>query len=94
MASKYGETRGIVCETCGLRYDDFRSGMTFKEVRNLIITIGWCTKKNKIKHGRRNGVLGFWHELKIQMWSVHEGDCRDGAQTSKVAKLAKRKRAA
>ena len=92
MASKYGETRGMVCAHCGLRYDDFTTGMSFKEVRNLIITIGWCTKKNKIKHGRRNGVLGFWHETKMQMWSVHEGDCRTGAALAKKNK--KRKRAA
>lgn len=65
----------MVCEGCGLRYDDMRTGMSFTEVRNLIITIGWCTKRNRVKNGRRNGVLGYWHELKLQLWDQHIGMC-------------------
>ena len=83
MASHYGATRRMKCRGCGLRYDDFTTGMTFKEVRNLIIAIGWCTKKNKIKHGRRSGVLGYWHELKLQFWDQHVGMCETESDKQK-----------
>ena len=82
MPSAWGDNHGKVCPTCGLCYDDMRTGMSFKDVRNQIIAIGWCTKKDKIKHGRRNGVLGYWHELKMMLWDQHVGDCTTQARKS------------
>ena len=75
MASRWGEEHGQRCEACGLRYDDMRTGLTFKDVRNLIITIGFCTKMGHVKNGRRSGVLGYWHELKRSYWAQHLGLC-------------------
>lgn len=75
MSSRWGEMHEKPCEACGLRYDDMKTGMTFKEIRNLIITIGWCTKKGHVKNGRRSGVLGYWHELKLGQWKQHIGLC-------------------
>lgn len=75
MASTYGATRKLVCPVCGLRYDDMHTGLTFKEVRNLIISIGWCSKMGHVKNGRRRGVLGYWHELKLNFWDQHVGLC-------------------
>ncbi len=75
MASAYGENHRLRCDGCGLRYDDFRTGMTFKEVRNMIITIGVDKRTGKTKYGRRNGVLGYWHELKRLFWDQHMGGC-------------------
>lgn len=80
MASAFGDNRNMVCPSCGLRYDLMRTGLTFERVRNDIIAIGWCTKKNKIKHGRRRGVLGYWHELKMMLWDQHLGDCEREAR--------------
>ena len=80
MASSYGKTRGMVCEGCGLKYDDFRTGMTWTEVRNLIIAIGTDRKTGKTKYGRRGGVLGFWHETKMLFWDQHVGECSDGRE--------------
>lgn len=90
MASHYGETRGIVCGGCGMRYDDFRTGMSFKEVRNLIITIGTDRKTGKTKYGRRNGTLGYWHELKKLYWEAHVGEC----ESAKAEAAKKRRRTA
>lgn len=78
MASSWGESKRLTCDVCGLRYDDMRTGMTFKEVRNLIITIGHCTKVGHVKNGRRRGVLGYWHELKVSYWQQHVGMCEAG----------------
>jgi hypothetical protein len=75
MPSTYGAKRRLVCRICGERYDDMRTGLTFKEVRNLIISIGFCTKMGHVKNGRRAGVLGYWHELKLQFWDQHVGLC-------------------
>lgn len=75
MASRYGEKRGLVCGGCGVKYDNFRSGMSFLEARQLIITIGVDTKTGKTKYGRRNGVLGFMFELKQMAWKAHVGIC-------------------
>lgn len=77
MASAYGENHGLNCDGCGLRYDDFRTGMSFRQVRRDIIAIGTDGKTGKTKYGRRRGVLGFWHELKQQLWEQHVGMCTD-----------------
>lgn len=76
MASTWGANHGdLRCQVCGLRYDDMRTGLTFKEVRRLIISIGHCTKMGHVKNGRRNGVLGYLHELKLSYWDQHVGLC-------------------
>lgn len=80
MASNYGRSRNIVCPGCRIRYDyehgvGFSTGLTFKEVRRLIITIGTDAKTGKTKYGRRNGTLGYMHELKQVMWKAHVAEC-------------------
>lgn len=75
MGSRYGENHGLVCRGCGLTYDAMRTGMSFKEVRNMIITIGTDTKTGKTKYGRRHGVLGYFFELKQLYWEEHVGAC-------------------
>lgn len=80
MASSFGASRGMVCPGCGLAYDKFSTGMTFKQVRNDIIAIGTDRKTGKTKYGRRGGTLGYWHELKMLMWDQHVGECTDAAE--------------
>lgn len=79
MASAYGESRGMVCKHCGLRYDDLRTGRSFKELRNEIISIGVDKRTGKTKYGRRHGVLGYWHELKMLYWQLHVDECESAA---------------
>jgi len=63
------DANAVVCEHCGLEYDDFRTGMTFKEVRNLY----WVSNPDSEtwKYKRRNTVLGKWREIKLKMWDEH-----------------------
>lgn len=84
MASSWGADHGnLRCSVCGLRYDDMRTGLTFKEARRLIISIGWCSKMGHVKNGRRNGVLGYMHELKLQFWDQHVGLCESSNRIPK-----------
>ena len=88
MPSNWGSSRkshrGIpmTCPVCRERYDRFRTGMTFGEVRRLIISIHWCTKKNHVKYGRRNGTLGYWHELKLNLWESHVLSCEASVRSA------------
>lgn len=42
-----------------MTYDQFRTGLTFRDVYRML----W-TRKYK----RRRGVLGYWRQLKLEMW--------------------------
>lgn len=57
------------CEACGISYQDFRTGLTFAEVRNMMF-VG-SDDCGQWRHKRRHSVLGFWHELKLQAWLYH-----------------------
>lgn len=60
---------------CGARYEDFRTGLRFRDVRRMLWDIpdrdrpGWWRQK------RRSSVLGFWRELKISMFYSTHGAC-------------------
>lgn len=70
-------TRSVreVC-ACGTTYDGFRTGETFGSVRRMMrddphpVTGGWRSK-------RRRGVLGYWRQLKRNMWEVTHGYCEE-----------------
>lgn len=81
--STYGRDRGLVCPVCGQCYDAFRTGLTFDQVRRDIIAIGWCRKRNRVKNGRRSGVLGYMHEMKQRMWADHVAACRSAKKQRK-----------
>ncbi len=73
----------MVCQHCGQKYDDLRTGLDFTEVRQMIITIGTDRKTGKTKYGRRSGTLGYWHELKLLLWDQHIGECESAAKQSR-----------
>jgi hypothetical protein len=53
--------------SCGGVYDRLRTGMTFTEVRRSMDPARW-------KYRRRRSVLGYWRQIKLQLWdSIHEG---------------------
>jgi hypothetical protein len=91
VTSAYGKNRGMRCDGCGLCYDDFRTGMTFEQVRRDIIAIKVDRKTGKTKYGRRHGTLGYWHELKMLLWDQHVGECTD-AKEMRDGEVKKRKR--
>jgi len=65
-------TSNIVC-VCGARYDEHRTGLTFATVRGMMRTFSQDPKDWRYK--RRRGVLGFWHELKLNSWFYEHGLC-------------------
>ena len=56
---------------CGARYRDYRTGLNFAEVRELMKT----HDPDCYRQLRRHSVLGFWHELKRGLWSIAHGGC-------------------
>ncbi len=71
------------CPVCGLRYDDFRTGLTYQEVWQMF----WVTSADSAdwKYKRRNTVLGKWHELKKNMWVEHLYVCASLADDEQQA---------
>jgi len=61
------------CPGCDLKYDNFRTGFTFAEVKNMMWTND--EDREKWRNRRRPAVLGFWMELKQNMWTSHKGEC-------------------
>jgi hypothetical protein len=53
-----------------MTYEDFRTGLTFRDVRQML----WVASSDssKWRHKRRNTVLGHWRAIKLAMWREHE----------------------
>jgi hypothetical protein len=52
--------------SCGGLYCALRTGMTYREVRQIMDPDRW-------KGRRRSSVLGYWRQIKLQLWdSVHQ----------------------
>jgi len=64
-----------------LTYDQFRTGLTFREVRRML----WVDNQDPStwRYKRRRTVLGFWHQLKQQLWAQYQ-DAVDGEQQRKA----------
>lgn len=65
----------MTCHTCGMSYQEFRTGLTFATVRQMMF-VG--PDPSTWRHKRRHSVLGFWHELKQQLWLSHMNDEEGG----------------
>lgn len=59
---------------CGCTYDKFSTGLNFTSVRQMMRQ-GEDADPTTWRNKGRRGVLGFWRELKIQLWSVHLAEC-------------------
>ena len=62
----------LVC-VCGAEYRAFRTGLTFSDVRQMM-RVG-SNNPNDWRNKRRHGVLGYWRELKLQLWHMEHGEC-------------------
>lgn len=58
---------------CGCLYEEHRTGLTFPEVRKMMWRASDDSKDWRQK--RRHSVLGFWRELKLQLWDMLHGHC-------------------
>lgn len=62
-----------VCENCGLRYQDMKTGLTFADVYMFLWS--WDGDPSTWRQKSRGVVLGKWHEIKLEMWSSHIEKC-------------------
>lgn len=53
-----------------MTYSEFRTGLTFGEVRRMLWSSSPDPKTWRYK--RRGTVLGLWHQLKREMWAEHQ----------------------
>jgi len=53
-----------------MTYEQFRTGLTFAEVRAML----WSHDPDPRtwRYKRRRTVLGFWRQLKLQMWEQYK----------------------
>ncbi len=58
----------MICPYCNLHYNDFKTGLTFQAVYDMIYHRQWK---------RRHGVLGYWRQLKLEMFEQHKKECKD-----------------
>lgn len=58
--------RKYVPEDQPITFEQFRTGLTFADVRQML----WVNSEDTadFKHKRRGTVLGYWRQLKLQMW--------------------------
>lgn len=63
--------------TCGECYDALRTGLTFAEVRRLLQDQPDRDGRWAWRQKRRSSVLGYWHELKLQLWDSMHGGCAE-----------------
>lgn len=77
------------CPYCALRYKDFRTGLTFKDVKALFWTLS--DDPADWKYCRRHTVLGKWHQIKKEMWELHLKGCKEehDAQRRRVVRIRK-----
>lgn len=61
------------CQECGLLYEEMSTGLTFAEVRQLMHVNS--DNPEEWVYKRRNGVLGYWRMLKLEMWKEHVEAC-------------------
>jgi hypothetical protein len=60
----------MTCPHCQLEYRDFRTGLSFTDVRATF----W--REQKPWHpARRHSVLGRWREIKLELWTEHIEHC-------------------
>lgn len=58
---------------CGLRYSDFRTGLTFADVKASMWTAS--TDPEDWVYRTRSGVLGRWRQIKQEMFRDHCALC-------------------
>ena len=61
------------CPHCGLDYDTFRTGCTYRDVWWMM----WSSSDDPVdwRYKRRHSVLGRWRQLKLEMWDHHIEHC-------------------
>jgi len=60
---------GETCANCGLKYQDMRTGYTYRDIFQMF----WSGSEDPStwRNKRRGTVLGRWHQLKLELWEYH-----------------------
>jgi hypothetical protein len=64
---------GPICPACGGKYAEFRTGLTFRDVRRKMFLASVDCSRWRQK--RRHSVLGYWRELKLQLFEDYHHGC-------------------
>ena len=66
------------CPYCELEYGDFRTGLTYRDVYEML----WSGSEDPEDwtYKRRHTILGKWHQLKQELWELHLEMCRRQAE--------------
>ena len=75
------------CPNCGLIYADFRTGLVYQDVFEML----WAPSDDpdRWRYKRRGTVLGLWHQIKQTEWKRHLDTCtEDESAVEFVIKLA------
>jgi hypothetical protein len=56
------------CPHCQLTYGRFRTGLTYRDV---FVMLTPCGDHVTHRYRRRGSVLGFWFQLKRELWARH-----------------------
>lgn len=59
----------LECPWCGLQYGDIKTGLSYMDVYDMMHIPSDDPKRWRFRH--RNGVLGQWHAIKLQLWAEH-----------------------
>ncbi len=65
----------MTCDGCGITYASLRTGWTFRDARRAMFVHD--PDPTTWRHKHRRAVLGFWHEIKLQLWAYHTGQCSE-----------------
>ena len=68
-----GNPSGRLCPECGIDYDDFRTGLTYQDVYDML----WrgSEDSSQWRYKRRGTILGKWYQIKKEMWENHTENC-------------------
>lgn len=67
------DTSVETCPHCGQTYRALRTGLTFEQVTQSMRVAS--DDPRDWRYRRRNGVLGRWREIKLNMWGEHLSLC-------------------
>ena len=73
MGNTWGDNHGIVCPTCGLRYDRFKTGLKYRDVHEMMRD--GSDDPADWRYKRKHTVLGLWHQIKQERWQQHVDEC-------------------
>lgn len=71
-----------VCPVCGMVYNDFRTGMTFADVKADMYVVS--ENSDDWVYKRRGCVLRRWRKIKKIMWEYHISECKPSKDVSTV----------